>query len=78
MNPTPDMYVLHNLHGYSLGFHFFILRLNSKRDFDSLISLGRIDHILGPKYDNVFVASDLFYSRYKKINPEKLSTKDIT
>ena len=55
MNPTPAMYVLHNLHGHTLGFHFLILRLNSKRDFDSLICLGRIARILGPKYENVSV-----------------------
>ena len=39
----------------SQGLHLFILFLNSFSDLASFISLGTMDHILGPKTDKVSV-----------------------
>ena len=43
------MYVLHSLHGQSLGLQFFILFLKTAREADSFISFGTCDQIFGPR-----------------------------
>ena len=48
--PKFTTYVLHSLHGQSLGHQFFILFLKTVREADSFISFGACDQILSPRY----------------------------
>ena len=48
--PKFATYVLHNLHGLSLGLQFFILFLKTAKEADSFISFGTCDQIFGPRY----------------------------
>ena len=53
MNPTPDKYFLHILHGQFLRIHFLISPLKEDKDDFCFISAGTISQIFGPKYEMV-------------------------
>ena len=53
MNPTPDKYFLHILHGQFLRIHFLISPLKEDKDDFCFTSAGTISQIFGPKYEMV-------------------------
>ena len=60
--PKSAIYVLQRLHAHPSGFQFLTFILNSGRDSDSFISLGKISHIFGPRK---VIVSILYFSVFK-------------
>ena len=64
MNPKLCMNGVYSLHVQPIGFQFFILILNSAKDFGFLIDSGRSSHVFCPRNNNVSVQNPSVLTLY--------------